>query len=101
GFTGEQVPERASDEFVEQVFDRFANSFEVRLKQLDYRAPQLFGAALDAAVGPPRGELTILDAGCGTGLCGPLLRGHAKMLHGVDLSGGMLAKAADAKLYDE
>jgi predicted TPR repeat methyltransferase len=101
GFTGEEVPDRASDQFVERVFDRFAGSFEAQLKRLDYQAPQLVGAALEAAVGPPRGELMVLDAGCGTGLCGPLLRRHAERLCGVDLSAGMLEKAAKTKLYDE
>ena len=36
----------------------------------------------------------MLDAGCGTGLCGPLLKPFAGRLDGVDLSPRMLAKAA-------
>ena len=43
----------------------------------------------------------ILDAGCGTGLCGPLLKPWARRLVGVDLSGGMLEKARALQLYDE
>ncbi|NIR58985.1 MAG: methyltransferase domain-containing protein, partial [Gammaproteobacteria bacterium] len=43
----------------------------------------------------------ILDAGCGTGLCGPLLAPHARTLVGVDLSGGMIAKAEELAVYDE
>src|SRR5262249_5663230 len=42
-----------------------------------------------------------LDAGCGTGLCGPLLKPFATRLVGVDLSPGMLAEAAKRELYDE
>ena len=42
-----------------------------------------------------RGE-RVLDAGCGTGLCGPLLRPYAKRLVGVDLSSGMLERARAA-----
>lgn len=49
----------------------------------------------------PNGSLTILDAGCGTGLCGALLRPFAARLVGVDLSAGMLKEAAKRELYDE
>jgi predicted TPR repeat methyltransferase len=101
GFTGEAVPARASDEYVESIFDGFANSFESRLAHLEYKAPLLVGEAFKAVVGEPRGDLQILDAGCGTGLCAPHLRAYAKHLSGVDLSGGMLAKARVTGLYDE
>src|SRR5215471_10583944 len=39
--TGTDVPARASDAFVEAVFDRFAASFDSRLEGLLYRAPEL------------------------------------------------------------
>ena len=55
---------------------------------------------LARAVAPNR-SLDILDAGCGTGLCGPLLKPFAARLVGVDLSGGMLKEAAKRELYDE
>jgi predicted TPR repeat methyltransferase len=42
----------------------------------------------------------VLDAGCGTGLCGPLLRPYARQLSGVDLSSGMLRKAQARQVYD-
>ena len=43
----------------------------------------------------------ILDAGCGTGLCGPLVKPHAARLTGVDLSVGMLQKAEGKGCYDQ
>jgi predicted TPR repeat methyltransferase len=43
----------------------------------------------------------VLDAGCGTGLCGPLLKPYVKRLIGVDLSSGMLNKARGRALYDD
>jgi predicted TPR repeat methyltransferase len=90
---GSEVPERASDVYVQHVFDGFAASFDKKLHMLGYRAPELIGRAL-SAVAPllPTGA-AILDAGCGTGLCGPLLKPHAQVLDGVDLSKGMLDKA--------
>ena len=40
------------------------------------------------------------DLGCGTGLCGRLLRPLAERVTGVDLSGNMLAKSAALAVYD-
>lgn len=99
--TGEDVPERAPDEYVTRVFDGFARSFEAKLAALDYRAPALVAAAVARCAGAPQRRLQVLDAGCGTGLCGPLLAPHAAHLAGVDLSEGMLHRAVARRLYDE
>ena len=48
----------------------------------------------------PVGTLEVLDAGCGTGLCGPILRPYARTLMGVDLSSEMLERARARGLYD-
>ena len=98
--TGQDVPERATDAYIESTFDLFANSFEAKLAALNYRAPQLTAAAVARVCGEPAKQLTILDAGCGTGLCGPLLKPYACRLDGVDLSAQMLAKAASRGVYD-
>ncbi|WP_341911766.1 tetratricopeptide repeat protein [Ferrovibrio terrae] len=96
---GGQVPERAGDGYVRETFDRFANDFEKVLGGLGYRVPELLCTAItDQLAG--RTGLTVLDAGCGTGLCAPFLRSVSKTLVGVDLSGGMLAKAQERKIYD-
>lgn len=97
---GEQVPERASNAYVEQVFDSFAGSFDAKLEMLHYRAPELVTQALAAAAGPAQASLDIVDAGCGTGLCGPLLKPWARHLAGCDLSEGMLRRAAPRQVYD-
>jgi predicted TPR repeat methyltransferase len=99
--SGWDVPTRASDDFVRQVFDTLAAGFDEHLRQLQYRAPELTIDALALRVGAPRRQLDILDAGCGTGLCGPLLRPYARRLVGVDLSNAMLDKAVDRGVYDE
>jgi predicted TPR repeat methyltransferase len=90
------VPERASDNYVQHVFDGFAASFDKKLQILGYRAPQLVTDALAAVAKPWPADAVILDAGCGTGLCGPLLRPFASRLDGVDLSAGMLDRARAA-----
>jgi magnesium protoporphyrin O-methyltransferase len=43
----------------------------------------------------------VLDAGCGTGLCGAFLRPRARVLVGVDLSSGMLRRAKTLNVYDQ
>ena len=99
-YSGEAVPARASDAYVRSIFERYAASFDSHLDRLGYRAPQLLTSAVARVIGEPRGALVILDAGCGTGLCGPLLRPFARRLDGVDLSEAMLAKARERDVYD-
>ena len=99
--TGTAVPSRAEDSYVVTTFDRFASTFDDKLKKLDYRAPELTAAAVSREIGEPRAALDILDAGCGTGLCAPLLRPFARCLDGVDLSPGMLARAEERGGYDD
>ena len=95
-----EAPERASDAYVEATFDSFASSFDAKLQHLGYRAPQIVADAL-AAARPGETGLAVLDAGCGTGLCGPLLRATSATLVGLDLSRKMLARAKARKVYDE
>jgi len=99
--SGQDVPVRASDAYVETTFDSFAGSFDEKLERLDYRAPQLIAQALEKACGTPGKRLIALDAGCGTGLCGPLIAPYVSRLTGVDLSAGMLAKAEGRGVYDK
>ena len=99
--TRQDVPERASDAYVEHTFDGFAASFDAKLGHLAYRAPQLIADALASACGAPAKQLIALDAGCGTGLCGPLIEPYVCRLAGVDLSGQMLARAKGRNVYDE
>jgi predicted TPR repeat methyltransferase len=101
GCTGQGVPARASDAFVCTSFDSFASHFDSSLQRLEYRAPALVAAAVEAALGELVTPLEVLDAGCGTGLCGPHLRPRAGRLVGVDLSPGMLARAQARGGYDE
>ncbi len=92
--------DRASDAYVRQVFDHFAGEFETKLAELGYRAPALLADALGEGEVPVDASLTVLDAGCGTGLCAPFLRPRARRLVGVDLSPGMLDHARARGLYD-
>lgn len=94
------VPDRADDAFVELTFDGFAASFDAKLANLSYRAPQIVAALLEDSGLPADKSREVLDAGCGTGLCGPLVAPYARRLTGVDLSGKMLDQARLKEVYD-
>jgi predicted TPR repeat methyltransferase len=99
--SGHDVPSRASDEFIEKTFDGFAASFDAKLAKLLYRAPELVAQMLANSELDVAGRLDVLDAGCGTGLCGPLVAPYARRLVGVDLSSRMLDQARARNVYDE
>ena len=97
--SGQELPDRASNAYIEAHFDDYAGTFEAKLvDSLAYRIPERIGRILgDLAI--PAGTLRVLDAGCGTGLCGPHLAQCAKSLVGVDLSAKSLAVAAGKNVY--
>ena len=95
-----QAPPRQPADLVARTFDEIADDFDDRLmRRLAYQGPERL-AALIAGHAHAAGELDVLDLGCGTGLCAAFLRPYARRLAGVDLSAGMLAKAAARNLYD-
>ena len=110
--TGENVPAKPDAAYVRELFDKFAGTFDEVLGRIDYEVPALVGELVDGLVGRDRerqggesgertdGTLRVLDAGCGTGLCGPHLRPVAAVLAGVDLSSEMLARAEETGVYD-
>ena len=99
--TQRDIPGRASDSTVRRVFNGFAKDFDEQLERLQYRAPALVEEGVRRLLGPPAGTLEVLDAGCGTGLCGPGLEPYARRLVGVDLSSEMIKRAEGRALYDE
>ncbi|HEU4486178.1 MAG TPA: tetratricopeptide repeat protein [Povalibacter sp.] len=99
--SGIDVPERADDEYVAGLFDKFAAYFDQNLKKLRYRAPEIVSSALASHCASTDSRLDILDAGCGTGLCGPLLKPMSRSLAGVDLSPKMIEHARNRGGYDE
>jgi len=96
----DDAPPRCPDGFVEKIFDGCSADYDHDLRSLDYRVPRLIESVLADRLGPPRRSYCVLDAGCGTGLCAPVLRPYASRLAGVDLSSGMLGLARRRELYD-
>lgn len=95
---------RSDGNYISQIFDEFAEDFDEVLKALDYQAPKLIAQELKRILANKKfSKLSILDAGCGTGLCGGFLKKCARFhgLYGVDISEKMLKKAMQKKVYDK
>lgn len=97
GALGQQPPSMPPRQYVEQLFDSYAEGFDEHLVHgLHYRAPELLCEGLARAR-----YGSALDLGCGTGLAAPLLRPRCERLAGVDLSAVMAERARARGLYDE
>jgi predicted TPR repeat methyltransferase len=101
GVTDLPPPAQVCADAVAALFDRYAESFDQHLRgALGYRVPELIADAVAAHV-PDGRRLDVLDLGCGTGLCGALLRPVAATLRGIDLSPAMIDKARARGVYDD
>jgi predicted TPR repeat methyltransferase len=97
--TGRRAPPSAPGAYVEPFFDEYADAFEQHLQALRYEGHTTLVDGLHGLAAPRYG--TALDLGCGTGLCGPLVRPITDRLDGVDLSRRMLERAQRLGVYDE
>jgi predicted TPR repeat methyltransferase len=100
---GEATP-RMTDAYVRRLFDQYAARYDSALtEQLAYRGPQLLRGAVSIVMTAAERAMrfaSVLDLGCGTGLCGVAFRQYADWLAGVDLSPAMIAQAAAKGSYD-
>lgn len=92
--------ERAPRQYVEGVFDNYAENFDTHLQNgLKYDIPSKLVAFVARRVELPSRQWTVLDLGCGTGLSGLAFAPSSRQLVGVDLSSKMLEKAAARGIY--
>jgi len=97
-----ESPEAPPPSYVVQLFEAYARNFERHLVDiLQYRAPEIVCEAVLELAGSRAADWSVIDLGCGTGLCGPLIRRASRHLIGVDLSAAMLDKAREKSVYDE
>ena len=98
--SGKQT-DTAPIEYIEKLFDGFADHFEERLADdLDYNIPTKIVKLLELTTpSAPAGNHTVLDLGCGTGVIGKLLAPTSKAIDGIDLSQAMLDKAQQKGVY--
>jgi predicted TPR repeat methyltransferase len=98
---GGSTPSSAPRQYVQELFDDYAEHFDQHLVgALHYRGHRVLVEMLQQTVAD-RALQHALDLGCGTGLCGPLLRPLVARLDGVDLSERMLARAQRLGVYDQ
>jgi predicted TPR repeat methyltransferase len=90
----------APEQYVETLFDEYADDFDHHVVDvLGYRAHEVLANEL-VRLAPGRRFRAVLDLGCGTGLCGALLKDRSDRIIGVDLSSQMLAKAQASGSYE-
>lgn len=94
--------EGAPQEYVEDLFNQFANQFEGHLiETLEYKIPTLLRKVLgDTRLTKEKFD-KVVDLGCGTGLAGVEFRDIANTLIGIDLSKGMIQEAKNKGVYDQ
>ena len=96
-----KAPATAPAAYVTGLFDNYADEFDSHLVgALRYQAHRQLVDQLVATCGGDARFESALDLGCGTGLCGPLVRPVVARLTGVDLSSRMLDKARELAVYD-
>jgi len=89
-FNTRNQPDRAPTEYVQGVFDNFADNFENHLVNiLKYKVPDILNSLLRKHL-PENSSLDIIDLGCGTGLMGERLSDISGHITGVDISCNML-----------
>lgn len=97
---GHDAPTGAPQRYVQALFDDYADIFDEHLVGvLRYEAHRFLIDNL-RGIGPEHFDAA-LDLGCGTGLCGPLVKPMVQRLDGVDLSPLMLAKARALGIYGQ
>ncbi len=94
---GTGAPAAPPRRYVEALFDEYAADFREHLvERLRYQAHESLVRPLIRAARRCR---AVLDLGCGSGLCGPLIRPLADAIDGVDVSRAMLEQARQLGVY--
>jgi len=100
GVTQQGVVPQPPSSYVQALFDDYAADFEAHLVgTLGYQGHQAVVRHLPCDGLQSLGH--VLDLGCGTGLCGRLVRPRTTRLVGVDLAPQMVEQAQATGLYDE
>jgi len=96
---GKGSPATPPRRYVEALFDGYADDFQAHLvEKLQYQAHESLVRPLLRA---GRRYRAVLDLGCGSGLCGPLIHPLADTIDGIDVSKVMLRQAGQLGVYRE
>lgn len=98
--TGQEKNPKASSTYISNLFNNYALYYDQHLQgALKYNIPQQVGRLLHRLDGHKKSYT--IDLGCGTGLCGIVLREISEHLIGIDISAKMLAQAKNKEIYDQ
>ncbi|MBW2484382.1 MAG: tetratricopeptide repeat protein, partial [Deltaproteobacteria bacterium] len=96
-----ETPDSAPEQFVTNLFDQYANQFDVDLiNRLEYTIPARLRQFLSAHIPDSIRFAKVMDLGCGTGLSGQAFKDIAMYLAGIDISKNMMIKAREKDIYD-
>lgn len=97
--SGDTQTQGACREYVQELFNHYAVNYDAHMQGvLEYGVPQRLWHLLHQS--NIRSYPKALDLGCGTGLCGMILRPLTQHLTGVDLAAKMLSVAREKAIYD-
>jgi predicted TPR repeat methyltransferase len=87
--------------YIEGLFDHYASFYDQHMQEtLNYQFPSFLESYLSTHAKDKKYH-TILELGCGTGLCAKTLHSYTMSLIGVDISQEMLKKASTTGLYQK
>lgn len=89
-------PQRMPSHMMEGFFARIAPQYDALEAQMQYAGPALLYQKLRGLLG--RGDVRMLDMGCGTGLSAAPWRKEASYIAGVDATAGMVQLARQAQV---
>ena len=101
--TGGMLRDSMSTIYVRDLFNGYATRFDDDLcNNLSYKGHEQVSNEIKSLCVSKNMTIfgKLCDLGCGTGLCGPLLRPYALELVGIDVSPQMLFKAKQRSVYD-
>jgi predicted TPR repeat methyltransferase len=98
--TGDSQPSIAPKEYVEGLFNDFADHYEnLMIEKLEFKAPSIIRKIIldngESYLG------SLIDLGCGTGLFGKEIQSFCDYLEGIDLSEKMLEIANKKNIYNQ
>jgi len=97
----EKPPETADQQYIKNLYNDYAKTYDSHLSvTLKSRVPKLVYDATLKVTDKNKQAKSMLDLGCGTGICGAYFSNNTDTLDGVDLSEEMIAVASNKNIYD-
>lgn len=97
---GETLAAGAPQEYTRALFDQYAYTYDSHVKEkLEYDVPRQLRELIRPYSERKTTPWSVLDIGCGTGLCAPYFIDIADKLYGVDISPNMIDQAGKLNAY--